>query len=124
MLVTILKFRSQGQIKHHSDGKTFYNNGLKTYNKPIFLNQPRFQPKSEYLGLRSIVHNQNFQKPSNMKVYNGTQNQKICNNQGSFKIIHQRSKTPDRSDGFWMDVPVIDEYGKPKTIKAWVPQTN
>ncbi|KAM0056936.1 putative transcription factor interactor and regulator CCHC(Zn) family [Helianthus debilis subsp. tardiflorus] len=37
---------------------------------------------------------------------------------------NKQSKTPLRSDGYGMDVPVLDEYGKPKTIRAWVLKTN
>ncbi|KAJ0855053.1 hypothetical protein HanRHA438_Chr14g0669211 [Helianthus annuus] len=107
-------FRSQGQYQNryqNNGGRTFYNNGFRNYNNQASWNQNvRFQ-------------NQNFQRSNCPNVYRNPQDQRPSGNQNQIPT-GLRSKTPVRSNGYWMDVPVVGEFGRPKTIKAWVPQSN
>ncbi|KAJ0587956.1 putative transcription factor interactor and regulator CCHC(Zn) family [Helianthus annuus] len=105
-------FRSQGQYQNryqNNGGRTFYNNGFRNYNNQAsWKNNSRFQ-------------NQNFQRSNCPNVYRNPQDQRPSGNQNQIPT-GLRSKTPIRSNGYWMDVPVVGEFGRPKTIKAWVPQ--
>ncbi|MFS7932480.1 putative transcription factor interactor and regulator CCHC(Zn) family [Helianthus anomalus] len=107
-------FRSQGQYQNryqNNGGRNFYNNGFRNYNNNASWNQnSRFQ-------------NQNFQRSNSPNVYRNPQDQRPSGNQNQIPT-GLRSKTPIRSNGYWMDVTVVGEFGRPKTIKAWVPQSN
>ncbi|KAJ0938205.1 putative transcription factor interactor and regulator CCHC(Zn) family [Helianthus annuus] len=102
-------FRSQGQYQNryqNNGGRNFYNNGFRNYNNNASWNQ-----------------NQNFQRSNCPNVYRNPQDQRPSGNQNQIPT-GLRSKTPVRSNGYWMDVPVVGEFGRPKSIKAWVPQSN
>ncbi|KAJ0480361.1 putative transcription factor interactor and regulator CCHC(Zn) family [Helianthus annuus] len=102
-------FRGQSQYQNryqNNGGRNFYNNGFRNYNYNASWNQ-----------------NQNFQRSNCPNVYRNPQDQRPSGNQNQIPT-GLRSKTPVRSNGYWMDVPVVGEFGRPKTIKAWVPQSN
>ncbi|KAJ0466681.1 putative RNA-directed DNA polymerase [Helianthus annuus] len=99
-------FRSQGQYQnryHNNGGRTFYNNGFRNYNNQASWNQ-----------------NSSIQRSHSPNTYRNPQDQRPYGNPAPFPSTGPRSKTPVRSDGHWMDVPVVDESGRPKTIKAWL----
>ena len=114
-------FRSQGQFQNRyqqNGNRTFYNNGFRNYNNPASSSPPRVQTNLGYHNQNSRPQGQNFQRSFS------SNEQRSRGNQTSFKSNGPRSKTSDRSDGYWMDLQMVDEFGKPKTIKAWVPQSN
>ena len=120
-------FRSQGQYQNryqNNGGRIFYNNGFRNYPNQHSWKQPRVQSNSGYVNKNSRFQNQNFQRSKSPNLHRNPQDQRPHGNQTSFPSTGPRSKTPVRSNGYWMDVPIVDESGRPKTIKAWVPHSN
>ena len=116
-------FRGQGQYQNryqNNGGRTFYNNGFRNYPNQHSWNQPRVQSNSGFVNKISRFQNQNFQRSKSPKP----QDRRPHGNQNPYPSTGPRSTTPVRSDGYWMNVHVVDEFGRPKTIKAWVPQSN
>jgi hypothetical protein len=91
------------------------------FNQTInFRSQGQYQNRYQQNGGRNFYNNgfRNCQ-PQNSRYVSQNQNQ-----HRSHSPNLNRSKTPIRSDGHWMNVKIVDEFGRPKTIKAWVPHSN
>jgi hypothetical protein len=85
-----------------------------------FRSQGQYQNRYQQNGGRNFYNNgfRNYNS-QNSRYVSQTQNQ-----HRSHSPNLNRSKTPIRSDGHWMNVKIVDEFGRPKTIKAWVPHSN